>query len=152
LPTEAEWEHACHAGTTGSYAGNVSEMAWFEGVDLTDALRGSNNMNKTGKPGGMTHPVGTRQPNAWGLYDMYGNVSEWCQDEYHATYDDAPTDGSEWLTVLRGRSDFDLVSRVLRGGSWKDDASDLRSAVRVSRMSVYNYYTVGFRVAAVRVR
>jgi formylglycine-generating enzyme required for sulfatase activity len=101
LPTEAEWEYACRAGTTGDYAGTLSEMAWY----------GKNS-------GSKTHAVGGKQPNAWGLADMHGNVWEWCQDWYHKTYYGAPTDGSAWLSggeqeyrVLRGR----FVGQLCRG-------------------------------------
>ena len=111
LPTEAEWEYACRAGSTNDYcygdrAGSLREYAWY-----------GSNANCT------THPVGEKKPNAWGLYDMHGNVLEWCQDVYHQTYEGAPTDGSAWTQV-------DAASRVLRGGSWSYDAPSLRSAAR----------------------
>jgi formylglycine-generating enzyme required for sulfatase activity len=126
LPTEAEWEYACRAGTTGDYAGNLSEMAWY-----------------SDNSGSKTHAVGGRQPNAWGLFDMHGNVWEWCQDWYHETYYGAPTDGSAWL------SGGEQKYRVLRGGSWGADASILRSADRFYNTPAFrsNYY--GFRVVAV---
>jgi formylglycine-generating enzyme required for sulfatase activity len=69
LPTEAEWEYACRAGRTGDYKESLDEMAWYE-------------MNSASK----THPVGQKKPNSWGLYDMQGNVSEWCQDWYAENY------------------------------------------------------------------
>ncbi len=103
LPTEAEWEYACRAGTTGDYAGNLYEMAWYE-----------NNS------GNQTHPVGQKKPNAWGLYDMHGNVWEWCADWYDSDYyRNSPT------TDPQGPSTGS--SRVHRGGVW---ASPPRTAGR----------------------
>jgi formylglycine-generating enzyme required for sulfatase activity len=127
LPTEAEWEYACRAGTTGDYAGNLSEMAWYS----------ENSGNKT-------HAVGGKQPNAWGLGDMHGNVWEWCQDWYHETYYGAPSDGSAW--VSGGEQKY----RVLRGGSWNHVATFLRSANRSRDSPDSRYFGNGFRVVAVR--
>ncbi|HEY7184275.1 MAG TPA: bifunctional serine/threonine-protein kinase/formylglycine-generating enzyme family protein, partial [Blastocatellia bacterium] len=92
LPSEAEWEYACRAETTGDYAGDLGAMAWY----------GTNSFEKT-------HPVGQKQPNAFGLYDMHGNVSEWCEDTWHVNYNGGPIDGSAWLS---GGS----IERVARGG------------------------------------
>jgi formylglycine-generating enzyme required for sulfatase activity len=118
LPTEAEWEYACRAGTTTAYywgddAKKIGEYAWFEG----------NSDEKT-------HPVGTKKPNAWGLYDMAGNVSEWCLDAYdkdiYKTFSlDKPTIGPVLLSTGTRFRD------VARGGSWADEASICRSAARV---------------------
>ena len=127
LPTEAEWEYACRAGTTGDYAGNLSEMAWY-----------------SDNSGGRTHAVGRKRPNAWGLYDMHGNVLEWCQDWYHETYNGAPADGSAWL------SGGDQKDRVMRGGSWiGDDASLLTSAFRDHGAPGIRSQVIGFRLVAV---
>jgi formylglycine-generating enzyme required for sulfatase activity len=126
LPTEAEWEYACRAGTTGDYAGNLSEMAWY-----------SNNSRSE------THAVGGKQPNDWGLADMHGNVGEWCQDWYHETYYGAPTDGSSWL------SGGEQKYRVLRGGSWFSAATLLRSAIRYRMTPDSRLGNTGFRVVAV---
>lgn len=128
LPTEAEWEYACRAGTKGDYAGNLSEMAWYS----------DNSENRT-------HAVGQKQPNAWGLADMHGNVSEWCQDWMHLdeTYAGAPTDGSAWL------SGGEQTDRVLRGGSWHDDDARLRSAFRDWGAPGNRFDFRGFRVVAV---
>jgi len=126
LPTEAEWEYACRAGTTGDHAGNLSAMAWYA----------ENSKNRT-------HTVGQKQPNAWGLFDMHGNVWEWCQDWYHETYQGAPSDGSAWLNVVQ-------QVRVLRGGSWLVNPWTLRSANRGSFGAAdYHIFYVGFRVVAV---
>ena len=94
LPTEAQWEYACRAGTTGSYAGNLDEMAWYiSNSDLT------------------THAVGQKKPNAWGLYDMHGNVWEWCSDYYDSTYySRSPKSDPENTTAS--------PYRVSRGGSF----------------------------------
>lgn len=97
LPSEAEWEYACRAGTTTKYntGSNESDLAragWY-----------------SGNSGGTTHPVSQKTPNDWGLYDMHGNVREWCQDYHHDNYDGAPTDGSSW--------ERPTPYRVQRGGS-----------------------------------
>ena len=123
LPSEAEWEYACRAGTTGDYAGTLNDMAWYA----------ENSENRT-------HPVGQKQPNAWGLFDMHGNVWEWCEDWYHETYSGAPTDGSAWL------SGGEHKYRVLRGGSWNYYA---RSAIRVYFPPDWRNDAYGFRVVAV---
>jgi formylglycine-generating enzyme required for sulfatase activity len=126
LPTEAEWEYACRAGTTGDYAGDLSEMAWYS----------ENSENRT-------HTVAQKQPNAWGLFDMHGNVWEWCQDWYHDNYNGAPTDGSAWLGGVQ-------LYRVLRGGSWGNkDAASLRSASRSRNTPDNRFYDKGLRIVAV---
>ncbi len=79
LPTEAEWEYACRAGTMDSRYGNLDAISWFEG-----------------NSGSMTHAVDQKQPNSWGLHDMIGNVWEWCEDNWHDGYKNAPSDGSAW--------------------------------------------------------
>src|ERR1051326_326326 len=95
LPTEAEWEYACRAGTTTDSYGTLGQIAWFE----TNS-------------GNTTHVVGGKDANAFGLYDMIGNVWEWCQDLVHYTYDGAPNDGSAWLTQP------DTKLHVMRGGAY----------------------------------
>ena len=109
LPTEAKWEYACRAGTTGEYAGALDELAWYS----------KNSRDRT-------HAVGSRRPNDWGLHDMYGNVSEWCEDWSHETYYGAPNDGSAWI---RGG---DQRSRVMRGHHFEVEDHQMRSAARFS--------------------
>lgn len=126
LPSEAEWEYAARAGTTGDYAGNLDAMAWFD-----------QNSGRT------THPVGTKQPNAWGLYDMHGNVFELCQDWHHDNYNGAPTDGSAWL------SGGEQKYREVRGGSSLSYATYARSSKRVMIAPYDRDENTGFRVVAV---
>ena len=128
LPSEAEWEYACRAGTTGDYAGNLDEMAWYR----------SNS-------GNQSHPVGQKLPNQWGLYDMHGNVKEWCQDRYHDDYAGVPADGSAWES---GVANF----RVIRGGSWVDFAGVCRAAFRFGLKPSGTDSCNGIRVAAVPAR
>lgn len=101
LPSEAEWEYACRAGERQEYCGSdtVDSVAWHGAV-----LGGGNS-------GGKVHPVAQKQANAFGLFDMSGNVWEWTEDCYHDNYKGAPTDGTAWM-------DGDCQFRVLRGGSW----------------------------------
>jgi len=123
LPTEVEWEYACRAGTTGDYAGKLEEMAWCI----------SNSESKT-------HPVGQKKSNDFGLYDMHGNVWEWCEDVWHDSYKGAPRDGSAWL----GGGDSSL--RVVRGGSWINFQDYCRSAHRNWFEPGNRYSLIGFRV------
>ena len=119
LPTEAQWEYACRAGTTGAYGGNPEDMAWHKG-----------------NSGGTTHPVAGKQPNAWGLYDMYGNVLEWCRDWY----------GNYPRTAQVDPTGPDSgYFRMARGGSWKVEV--FRSATRAGGSAGRRDYTIGFRLA-----
>jgi formylglycine-generating enzyme required for sulfatase activity/serine/threonine protein kinase len=128
MPSEAEWEYACRAGTNGAHAGNLDSMAWYQ-------------TNSDGK----THLVGQKQANAFGLYDMHGNVWEWCEDVWHDSYGGRhgapPTDGSAWLSG--GDSGF----RPLRGGSWHLYSGDLRSSFRLRVASGECSSVIGLRVA-----
>jgi formylglycine-generating enzyme required for sulfatase activity/uncharacterized caspase-like protein len=152
LPTEAEWEYACRAGTTGDYAGDLDSMAWYANnsgrgrLDAAEITRtdSANFHKRITENGGQTHAVGSKLPNSLGLFDMHGNVWEWCSDWYHDSYDGAPTDGSAWLSG--GEQKF----RVLRAGSWQDDASLLRSAYRYGIVPDFRLNSgLGFRVVAV---
>ena len=127
LPTEAEWEYACRAGTTGDYAGDIEQMAWFDATSE-----------------GLIHPVAQKKPNPWGLYDMPGNVSEWCEDIYYWNYKNAPVDGSAAVTP---NVPADVASRrALRGGSCCSPKESCRSS---SRYGVYRFFrqcSTGFRI------
>lgn len=128
LPSEAEWEYACRAGTTVDYARDFDSMAWYDE-----------------NSGDKTHPVGTKQPNAWGLYDMLGNVLEWCQDWYHDNYIGSPVDGSAW------ESGGGQTYRVMRGGSWVSYASEGSFRGRNGNYPDSRHSNFGFRVVAVPV-
>jgi formylglycine-generating enzyme required for sulfatase activity len=112
LPTEAEWEYAARGGANGSstkYAGsnNIDEVAWY-----------------SSNSGGKTHPVGRKKANELGIYDMSGNVLEWCEDDWHRNYNGLPYDGSAWIDSPRS------IYRVLRGGSWGDSKQHCRVSSR----------------------
>ncbi len=122
FPTEAEWEYACRAGSRDAVSGNglLSDMAWYDA-----------------NSGNETHPVGKNHPNAWGFYDMHGNVLEWCYDWFgkidaKATDPKGPSMGS---------------FRVLRGGCWFFYARDCRSAYRLKRDPLLRNAIFGFRLA-----
>ena len=127
LPTEAEWEYAARAGTTskwsfGNSEGSLKNYAWY-----------SNNSDR------KTHPVGRKQPNPWGLYDVHGNVWEWCEDWYVDNYNSTPRDGSANTTK-------DKNIKVLRGGSWINNPDITRSANRDGDYPTYRNYNIGFRL------
>ena len=121
LPTEKEWEYACRAGSTGDYCkladgteiteSTLGDVAWYWDWDNSEE---------------KTHPVGQKKPNAFGLYDMHGNVNEWCEDLYEA-----------------GGS-----SRVLRGGSWNTDSRSCSAGYRCDDAPGGRYNFLGFRLAA----
>ncbi len=116
LPSESEWEYACRAGTTAPYYWGdeaSNEYGWYDGNSDVAGVK-------------QTHTAGGKLPNAWGLYDMSGNVWEWVQDRYHATYNGAPTDGTAWLSE-EGALD---ANRVLRGGGFPSVLESMRSANR----------------------
>lgn len=127
LPTEAQWEYACRAGggteySYGNDAAALGEYAWFHG-----------------NSGAASHPVGQKRANSWGLYDMHGNVCEWCADWYAGGYPAGEA------TDPSGASSGD--ARVLRGESWVSTGETLRSAYRVGTPPEYRNSHVGLRVA-----
>ncbi len=136
LPSEAEWEYACRAGTTTPfYFGETitPDLVNYEGSYLYGAA-------SKGIYRAKTTDVGSFPPNAFGLYDMHGNVLEWCSDRYHSNYNGAPTDGTSWET---GTDD----NRVQRGGSWNNNSVYCRSALRLYGSADGRWRNWGFRVA-----
>ena len=136
LPSEAEWEYACRAGTKTPFH--------FGDNVTTDLVNYNGNYPYSSAPKGkyreQTTDVGIFPPNAFGLYDMHGNVWEWCEDERHENYINAPTDGSSW------QSRISLGQKVLRGGCWHDYARYCRSACRLKSPCCSRNYFYGFRV------
>lgn len=152
LPTEAEWEYACRAGTTtmysfGNHESRLGSYAWFgnnSGDQVLDAAElwdseDDDYGSLLAENGCRSHPVGTKRPNQWGLFDMHGNVHEWCSDwhgrdvvESPVTDPTGPAPGSE---------------RIFRGGSWFDPAKNCRSAGRESIPPDEHLRFLGFRVA-----
>ena len=121
LPTEAQWEYACRAGTAGNHAGDPERMAWY-----------------AANSGGTTKPVGQKEPNAWGLHDMHGNVWEWCLDWY-GSYPGG--------SVTNPKGAASGIYRVMRGGSWNNSADYCRSSLRLRDEPVYRRNYLGLRVA-----
>jgi formylglycine-generating enzyme required for sulfatase activity len=131
LPSEAEWEYVCRAGTTTAYSfgddtEELTHYGWF-----------------TGNAKGNDPPVGKKRSNPWGFYDMHGYVWEWCADAWHPTYEGAPADGSAW--EMPGAKE-----RVIRGGSWRDKADACRSAFRGHRTPDTRSDAIGFRCVRAR--
>lgn len=128
LPSEAAWEYAARGGKKSKgykYAGsnNLGEVAWYDANSGYD-----------------THPIGQKKANELGIFDMSGNVFEWCEDTWHEDYKNAPADGSTWIS---GNGSF----RVLRGGSWRNNAMHCRVSYRYNINPDYRYGNYGFRLA-----
>ena len=166
LPSEAQWEYACRAGTTdATYAGPIEilgannvpvldAIAWYGGnsgrdFDLKngeDTSRWPEKQYPHQRAG--THKVATKAPNRWGLYDMLGNVWDWCADHWHGSYAGAPAGGGAWQDDGPRAG---AASRVIRGGSWADDAGLVRAAMRFQGGPVDRGGYLGFRCARVQV-
>ena len=160
LPSEAEWEYACRAVISDQLSvtsGDLTVEKWNEkynqpfhfGETITSELANYNAsqtyaQEAKGEYTKQTTPVGQFPPNAFGLYDMHGNIWEWCADNWHDNYEGAPTDGSAWT-----QGGDDNLS-PLRGGSWDDNPLLCRSAYRIlnvgERDSIIDYFSLGFRV------
>ncbi len=160
LPTEAQWEYACRAGTTAAtYAGDLDikglrdapllhEIAWYGGnsavdfeleerYDSSDWKEKQYDHKKAG-----THPVGLKRPNPWGLYDMLGNVYEWCEDRWIDDFGDQP--------ALDPAGPEQGTDRVIRGGSWISIARGVRAAYRDRYVPGFRHDLIGFRCARVQ--
>jgi formylglycine-generating enzyme required for sulfatase activity len=120
LPTEAEWEYAARAGSTGSRYADIDQIGWY-----------------SANSGGKTHQVMQKQPNAWGLYDMLGNVWQWTEDWYADTYSGSAE------TDPHGPASGKY--RALRGGSWYFDPAYLRASFRSWLVQEFRLYDIGFR-------
>ncbi len=134
LPSEAEWEYACRAGTTTAYSfgdshDQLGAYAWSRANASAVGMK-------------FAHAVGKLKPNAFGLYDMHGNVGEWCRDEFFKSYRKAPADGTPWE-----RSDSARTVRMIRGGTWHHSYDSCRSAARMYEKAASRHYLYGFRPA-----
>ena len=140
LPTEAEWEYACRSGTTTPF--HFGETI-TEDLANYDASQIYGNEPKAEEYRTKTTPVGSFPPNAFGLYDMHGNIWEWCEDDWHDNYNGAPSNGSANLSRTS-------KTKVVRGGSWDNFSRDCRSACRFNSNPFFRYNSIiGFRVACV---
>jgi formylglycine-generating enzyme required for sulfatase activity len=138
LPSEAQWEYACRAGSTGKwyfgdYEGLFGDYAWYIGNSYE-----------------RTNSVGTKLPNAWGLYDMHGNVSEWCFDSWHDSYEGAPTDGSAWspfaYTLITSDHSMKGYWKVARGSSFLHIPQASQDGTRSYEVASAGYWSHGFRI------
>jgi formylglycine-generating enzyme required for sulfatase activity len=146
LPSEAEWEYACRAGTTTPFHFGetiTTNLANYQGTDNEEyKWSGSYGSGPKGVYREETTAVGSfGVANNFGLYDMHGNVWEWCQDDWHSDYEGAPTDGSAWLS-----SEESSDRKLLRGGSWPYGPDYCRSAYRDYYNLDNNDHDIGFRV------
>ena len=153
LPSEAQWEYACRAGNVGKYCfgddvNQLENYAWYannsgnKSLDASEIWRNdsSNYGQRINDNKCKTHPVGEKLANSWGLYDMHGNVGEWCEDVWHKNYSGAPTDGNAWLNG--GEQNL----RSLRGGSWYYNNYGCRSTLRYRYSTDKRSVNFGFRV------
>jgi formylglycine-generating enzyme required for sulfatase activity len=132
LPSEAEWEYCCRAGTTTPFSfgeeKDIRAYSWYRDNSK-----------------GFDPPVGEKKPNAWGLHEMHGYIWEWCADSWHASYKDAPADGSAW-------QEGDAKEYVIRGGAFNSPAERCRSAAREVRGVDFKDDALGFRCVRAKVK
>ena len=144
LPSEAQWEYACRAGTQTAFAFGDILTPELANYDWTSSYNGSPKRSSYPQE---TQSVGSYPANAWGLYDMQGNVWEWCLDDWHDNYKGAPMDGSAWLD-----KNVSPISKILRGGSWVFTPGDCRSAFRGRGTLGFRGNYIGFRVCCLAPR
>jgi formylglycine-generating enzyme required for sulfatase activity len=138
LPSEAQWEYACRAGSTTPF--HCGETISPELANYDSNYSYANGPKGTYRQ--QTTEVASFPANAWGLHDMHGNVWECCADHWHGSYKGAPADGSAWLNPKAEKDE----RRLLRGGSWRIGPGLCRSAFRYSDLPDFQHGTVGFRV------
>jgi len=150
LPSEAEWEYACRGGTTTPFHFGETlsdDLANYCAKDreISGTLyKGAYGRGILGQYRQETTDVGQFPANQFGLYDMHGNVWEWCEDDWHGSYEGAPKDGSAWV-----ESDGATTFRLVRGGSWKGSPRSCRSASRSFYARDFRDGYIGFRVCCV---
>ena len=167
LPSEAEWEYACRAGASeyteyyfGDDASQLDDYGWYgnnSGDRAIDADRIWKEVNQNASQytqrlrqnNNGTKAVGQKLPNAWGLYDMHSNVWEWCADDWHDNYEGAPIDSQVGTKDIKNYEDGGATKKLLRGGSWFNDAQYCRSACRGDHDARSQYGHFGFRVVCV---
>jgi formylglycine-generating enzyme required for sulfatase activity/uncharacterized caspase-like protein/energy-coupling factor transporter ATP-binding protein EcfA2 len=167
LPSEAEWEYACRAGASeyteysfGDDPSQLDDYGWYgnnsgdRAIDADQIWKEVNQDNnryfeRIRQNNCGTHPVGLKAANAWGLYDLHGNVWEWCADDWHDSYEGAPIDSQIWIEDIKNHEDGGATKKLLRGGSWDTDAQYCRSAFRLNYNARDRNFSLGFRVVCV---
>ena len=142
LPSEAQWEYACRAGTTTPFHWGATintNLANYDGSEVYGD-------GEKGKHRQQTVDIASFPANPWGLHDMHGNVWEWCADQWHNNYEGAPEDGRAWIDNEANENKNNMNIRLLRGGSWIDGPRICRSACRNFIPPGLRYFNFGFRV------
>lgn len=142
LPTEAEWEYACRAGTTTPF--HFGKMITTEVANYNGSAYGNGPQGESREATTLVDHFGIA--NAFGLSDMHGNVWEWCQDHWHNNYEGAPTNGSAWLSKAEDEKEDEDIKRVIRGGSWYGLPWFCRSAIRYNSNPRDTLYSIGVRI------